>query len=61
MTKEKPTQQSKDYIRYWHPRKGGWYHARLIRLGRKWALVKDLAGSLRQHRIPVADVREAVL
>jgi hypothetical protein len=51
---QKPTTQ---IIRYWHPRLGGWYHATLIRSGRKWAIVRELNRTV-NHRVPVADVRE---
>jgi hypothetical protein len=54
MSKQKPTTQ---IIRYWHPRLGGWYHATLIRSGRKWAIVQELTAQKR-HRVSVADVRE---
>jgi len=47
-------------IRYWHPRKGGWYHAVLIKVGRKWATVQDYWPSPKRHRIPIADVKEAL-
>jgi len=60
MTKAKPTPQK--IIRYWHPRKGGWYHAILIRSGRKWAIVEsNWTTCPTRHRIPLANVRESVL
>jgi len=50
-------------IRYWHPRKVGWHHAILIRSGRKWATVQDYWPRInpKRHRVPVDDVREALL
>jgi hypothetical protein len=44
-----------EVVRYWHPRKGGWYHARLIREGRKWATIKEF-GSGRQRRMLVGEI-----
>lgn len=44
-------------IRYWHPRKGGWYHAILIRKGYKWAVVRELAAD-KKHRVSISDVQE---
>ena len=56
-----------DVIRYWHPRKGGWYHALLVKQGRKWATVEPmiqhngvLVGPFKRRRIAVADIREAL-
>lgn len=54
MSTQKPTTT---IIRYWHPRLGGWYHATIIRIGRKWAVVAELRNGQR-HRVPVNDVRE---
>ena len=45
-------------VRYYHPRKGGWYHAKVLRQGRKWAVVEDL-GNKSKHRIAVAELKEA--
>lgn len=66
MTKWKPTPFT--VVRYWHPRKGGWYHAELVKLGRKWAVVRPLLGHNglvvaqgNRKRVAVADLREAVL
>lgn len=54
MTTKKPTKQ---IIRYWHPRMGGWYHATLIRSGYKWALVQELV-TPKRHRVAISDVKE---
>lgn len=68
MPKQKPTFKLHSIIRYWHPRKGGWYHATLVRIGSKWAMVEPLAahngiiiGGATRKRVPVSNVAEAVL
>lgn len=54
MTTQKPTKQ---IIRYWHPRLGGWYHATMIRNGYKWAVIAELVTGKRR-RVPISDVKE---
>lgn len=44
-------------VRFWHPAKGGWYHATLIKSGRKWARVRAL-GNGHTRRVSIQDVRE---
>lgn len=50
-------------VRYWHPRLGGWYHARVLRTVEKkrelFCIVKPLApkGS-HTVNVPAEDVRE---
>jgi hypothetical protein len=66
MTKQKPTLKLHSIIRYWHPRKGGWYYATLAKAGRKWAYVKPLQSASngivmpegRRRRVRIADVKE---
>jgi len=62
MTKQKST-FTEGCIRYWHPRKGGWYHARLVKLGRKWAALTDYwpTAHPKRFRVPVSNVQKAVL
>ncbi len=50
MSKEKPT-----IVRVYRE---GWYHAILIRVGRKWAIVREFSG--KRRRIAVADIKEAL-
>lgn len=45
-------------VRYWHPRLGGWYHAYLVRVGRKWVVVRDCWHNGHNHRVAKDDVRE---
>ena len=40
---------------FWHPSKGGWYAAILIRKGYKWAVIVDISG--RRKRVAASDVR----
>ena len=49
-------------VRFWHPRKGGWYHARLVKLGRKWATLASYFPDPqhRHFRVPVDNVKEAL-
>lgn len=42
-------------VRYFHPRKGGWYHARILKAGRKWAVVQDL-GSKARHKMALSEL-----
>lgn len=60
MTKEKPTPG--DVIRYRDKRNGGWYHAILVRMGYKWATVKDYwpSATPKRHRVLASDVETAV-
>lgn len=62
MNIHKPTLTEQEYIRYWHPRKGGWYQAKLVRLGRKWATLQDYwpGSNPRRYRVPVANVKAAL-
>jgi len=53
--------KSNDYIRYWHPRKGGWYHGRLVKAGRKWAWVRPLQAASSKMRVPVGSIEKSVL
>jgi hypothetical protein len=60
MSKQKPT---KEIIRYWHPRLGGWYHgtvtATFLRKLREWHTVKPLAPKGAHNvNVPATDVQE---
>jgi hypothetical protein len=47
-------------VEYWHPRKGGWHRAWLIRAGHKWATVQKIVPKGAAHRrIPMGNVRES--
>lgn len=50
-------------ITYRNQRNGGLYHAVLVKLGRKWATVKDYwpSANPKRRRIPASDVELAVL
>jgi hypothetical protein len=58
MTRQKSTDPK--IIRFWHPSKGGWYHARLVKRGRKWATVQPLGANQTRKRVPVDSVRESL-
>jgi hypothetical protein len=56
-------------IRYWHPHKGGWYHAVLHKAGRKWAVIEPLgahngflvtADKPKRKRMLMSDIKEAI-
>ena len=62
----KDIKKQENYIRYWHPRKGGWYHGRLVKAGWKWAWVRPLQAASngivvaegRRMRVPAGDIQE---
>jgi hypothetical protein len=49
-------------VRYWHPRHGGWHHAVLLRLGPKWATLRDCSpdSHRRPWRMRAADIERPV-
>jgi hypothetical protein len=57
MTMKQTKKQAYSVVRYWHPRKGGWYHALLLKKGRKWALVEDMGTKRLHHRVLVKNVQ----
>ena len=44
-------------VQYYHPKRGGWYYAYMIKAGRKWARLAVIP-TRRSVRVPVRDVRE---
>jgi hypothetical protein len=56
MLPSRPQPEPTRLVRYWHPRLGGWYHAYLVRVGRKWVVVRDF--QQHNHRIAATDIRE---
>lgn len=50
--------QCGETIRFWRKRQGGWGHAVLVRLGRKWATILPL-GAERRCRVPLGDIQKA--
>ena len=58
---KKPTFRDGQLVRYWHPTKGGWYTAALIKCGRKWATLRSIhiPTKVRRFRVPLDNVRDA--
>lgn len=60
-------------VRYWHPRKGGWYTATILKFGHKHARLRAVVPSMVKHkdgtrtleystfRVPVDSVKPAVI